>query len=85
MSYFFGEKKYPEDIQLILKEEGAEGALYVSNREAAENINTLRKLNIGAILSSAKNIILKHPSNIIPLYKYIPAEDHERFDLSPFF
>jgi hypothetical protein len=70
------DKRFPEDIQLVLPAEPGEGALYISNREAAENPATLSRLDIKAVLSAAKGIILSHPSHLLPLYKYIPAEDH---------
>lgn len=56
------EKKFPEDIECIMKSSDSEkGSLYISNVEAASNPLTLRsnlklneELKIGAILSCAK-------------------------------
>lgn len=40
---------------------------------------------IKSILTAAKGIKTNHPKYDIPYYLYVPAEDHEKFDLSEYF
>jgi hypothetical protein len=35
----------------------------VGNLEAAQNINTLKRLNIKAVLTAAKGVFLSHPKS----------------------
>lgn len=75
-------RTYPEDIDCIIKSNEEVGSLYISNVEAAENIATLRRLKIGAVLTCAKGHQLSHPRSVVPYYKYVPAVDSESCDLS---
>jgi protein-tyrosine phosphatase len=37
------------------------------------------------VLTAASGACLSHPKSEVPFYKYIPGEDHERFDISQYF
>ncbi len=41
--------------------------------------------NIKAVLTSSKGTNLGHSKDRIPFQLYIPAEDHQNFDISRFF
>lgn len=76
---------YPEDIECIVDPVNAKGGIFISNVEAASNHLTLKKHNIKAILTAAFNINLSHSKTDVPLYKKVPGQDHEKFDLSVYF
>jgi len=83
-------KKFAEDIECIIKSGNPDaGSLYISNIEAASNPATLKSMSIdnsefriGAVLSCAKGYQLSHSPSLIPHYKYIPTEDHDKCDIS---
>ena len=54
------QKVFPEDIQCVLDPSGNKGGIYISNVEAAQNVRTLKKFGIGAVLTAAFNILLDH-------------------------
>lgn len=77
---------YPEDIQCVLDpNQNNVGGIFISNLEAAQNPRTLSKHGIKAIITAASGATLNHSRTEVPYYKYIPGEDHERYDLSRYF
>jgi dual specificity phosphatase 12 len=71
---------------------GDRGAIYVSGIDAARSLTTLKRIiqinldhQIGAILSVARGGLVSHQKQDIPHYLYIPADDHESFDLQKSF
>ena len=85
MFYSASSKTYPEDIECVIDPTNGKGGIFISNVEAAQNINTLKRHGIEAILTAAFNINLTHNKNDIPYYKHVPGKDHEQFDLSIYF
>lgn len=51
-------KKYPEDIECIFSPIQGVGGIYISNIDAASNINTLNKYNIKAVITACRGYIL---------------------------
>lgn len=43
------------------------------------------EFSIKGVLTSAKGVVLNHPKTDVPHHLYIPAEDHDRFDISVYF
>lgn len=77
---------YPEDIQCIQDpNQNNVGGIYISNLEAAQNPRTLSRHGIKAVITAANGAVLNHNRADVPHYKYIPGEDHERYDLSRYF
>lgn len=77
---------YPEDIQCVHDpNENNVGGIYISNLEAAQNPKTLNRHAIKAVITAASGATLNHSRSDVPHYKYIPGEDHERFDLARYF
>jgi hypothetical protein len=81
-----------EDIQCIVDPTRGKGGIYISNIEAASNPLTLARNfpsypghNIGAVITACKgkNMASTMPQHIE--YLYIPAIDHESFNLSQYF
>jgi hypothetical protein len=80
---------FEEDIECIVEPLNGRGAIFISNIEAASNSATLQSSNhrhsehsIGAVITAAKG---KNLASTIPKhieYLYIPAIDHESFDIS---
>lgn len=60
------------------------GGLYLGNIHAAEDVASLKKLNIQAVLTVAADSYIRYGKGAIN-HKVIPAEDFETFDLSVFF
>ncbi len=85
-------QKFPEDIQCIVEPVQGCGGIYVSNIQAAQNPLTLKssesiniELGIEAVITAIKG---KNLDKVIPQhieYMYIPAVDHEAFDISYYF
>lgn len=72
------------DISCVFEGIGDIGAIYISGIDAAESLATLRcnnlpipDHNITAILTVARGGFLSHEKIEIPLYLYVPADDHE--------
>lgn len=42
-------------------------------------------LEIRAVVSAARGHVLKHPETVLPWYLYLPADDHESFNIAKFF
>lgn len=61
------------------------GGIYISNIEAAQNLRTLARHNIKAVLTAANGAYLNHSRAELPYYKYIPGEDRESYDLAKYF
>jgi protein-tyrosine phosphatase len=68
------------------------GSIYISNFAAASDLPLLQSKilyiigkNIKAVLSVARSGLLHHRKEDIPHYLYIPAEDHEDYELSKYF
>jgi hypothetical protein len=61
------------------------GGIYISNLEAAQNLKTLNRLGIKAVITAASGACLGHSRSDIPYYKYIPGEDHENYNLARYF
>ena len=80
-----GKMVYPEDIECVLDSNNGAGGIFIGNLEASQNLMTLKRHGIKAVLTAASGACLNHPKTEVPLYKYIPGEDHERFDLSVYF
>jgi len=86
-------EKFPEDIECVIKSNNENyGSVYISNVEAAQNPNTLRSIincyvehKIRSVLTCAKGHSVSHSSQILDHYKYIPALDHEGYELTPHF
>jgi|LakMenEpi03Aug12_release.lakeMendotaPanAssembly.Ray.scaffolds.fasta_scaffold178561_1 hypothetical protein len=83
---------WKEDIDCIVDPVSGKGGIFISNLEAASNPLTLQRIfprdighQIGAVITAAKG---ENLSKIIPThieYLYIPAVDHESFDISQYF
>ena len=54
-------RTYPLDIECIVDPTCNKGGIYLGNREAAESLATLKKLNIQGVLTAANGILLSHP------------------------
>jgi len=55
---------YPEDIQCIQDpNQNNVGGIYISNLEAAQNLRTLNRYNIKAVLTAASGATLNHSRN----------------------
>jgi dual specificity phosphatase 12 len=65
--------KYREDIECIVNPVNDIGGIYVGNLEAAENLNTLKQLNIKAMLTAAVGVYISHPKTHVNSTKYVPA------------
>jgi hypothetical protein len=76
---------YPEDIECVKDSLSGAGGIYISNLEAAQNLRTLNRLGIKAVITAANGACLGHSRRDIPHYKYIPGEDHESYDLAKYF
>jgi protein-tyrosine phosphatase len=83
---------YPEDYSCILEPVDGKGGLFIGNLEAAQNMNTLKSKphsetehQIKAVLTAAKGVELGHSRTDVPYFLYVPADDHESFDLSKYF
>lgn len=61
------------------------GGIYISNLEAAQNLKTLGRFGIKAVITAANGAYLNHSRSLLPYYKYIPGEDHESYDLARYF
>jgi protein-tyrosine phosphatase len=42
-------------------------------------------LGIAAVVSAAKGYILKHDPSVLSWYLYLPADDHESFNIAKYF
>jgi protein-tyrosine phosphatase len=42
-------------------------------------------LQVRALLTAAKGVEIGHPKSEIPYFLYVPAEDHESFDIGRYF
>jgi hypothetical protein len=42
-------------------------------------------LGIQAVVGAAKGYLLDHPEDVLPWYLYLPANDHESFNIAKFF
>ena len=60
MSFYGSSKTFPEDIECVMDPVNGKGGIYISNVEAAQNLKTLKKYGIEAVLTAAYNIKLKH-------------------------
>lgn len=78
-------KGYAEDIECIVPSYRGAGGIYISNIEAASNLKTLNQHNIKAVITACKGYLLKHTPDQLPYYLYLPATDHESFDISKYF
>ncbi len=85
-------QQFPEDIQCIIEPVLGCGGIYISNIEAAQNSETLKSIwdinaefEIEAVITAikGKNLDKEIPPHVE--YLYIPAVDHESFDLSYYF
>ena len=38
--------KHPEDIQCVVNSNGKDGAIYIGNLEAAQNLDTLKSISL---------------------------------------
>jgi protein-tyrosine phosphatase len=68
------------------------GSIYISNFAAAQDIHLLQSkvwINLGkgikAILSVARSGLLHHSKEDVPYYLYLPAQDHEDYEIYKFF
>lgn len=80
------------DIQKVFESMSARGSIYISNYAAAEDIALLNSIitymlgkGIKAIVSVAKSGLLHHKREDIPHYLYLPAQDHEEYEIYKFF
>lgn len=76
------------DIECVFESMNGNGSIYISNYAAAQDIHILKGIfpitiekNIKAILSVARSGLVRHSKEEIPYYLYIPAEDHEQYEL----
>jgi hypothetical protein len=64
---------------------GEEGAIYVGDVDAAKDLETLRRLGIGAVLTLAPNAGVFYSKREAVSHKVIPALDEEDYDLAQHF
>ena len=51
---------YPEDIECVRDPVGGAGGIYISNLEAAQNLRTLGRHGIKAVITAANGAYLNH-------------------------
>lgn len=80
---------FKEDIECIVEPLNGRGGIYISNIEAASNQKTLASTiwynsgyKIGAVITAAKGKCMAETLPKEIEYLYIPAIDHESFNLS---
>ncbi|KRW99055.1 hypothetical protein PPERSA_11656 [Pseudocohnilembus persalinus] len=74
-----------EPLHQILDHSNGEGAVFLGNIDAAQDLTNLRKLGIKAVLTVAARAGLKYNENIVPFHEVIACDDHPQQDLSSFF
>ena len=74
-----------KSVDCILEPVDGKGGLYLGNINAAEDVATLLRMNIRAVLTVASASYLSYDKKDIPSHRIIPAEDFESFNLAAYF
>lgn len=77
-----------EDIECVFEGMSGRGSIFISNYNAALNLELLAStqtsnlgLGIRAILSVARSGLVNHSREEVPYYLFLPAEDHEEYPI----
>ncbi|EGR30525.1 hypothetical protein IMG5_129780, partial [Ichthyophthirius multifiliis] len=72
-------------MNCIIEPQNGIGGLYLGNLEAAQNLDLLKKHNIGAVLTVAARSGVRYTKTQMPQHEIIWAEDIESYNLSRHF
>ncbi len=81
-----------DDITCVFEGVAGVGGIYISNLKAAQNLQLLNSnahvhvgLGIKAIVTAVRNGVVHHDKSDITDHLYVPADDHEAYDLARHF
>ncbi|KAL4436268.1 hypothetical protein ABPG74_015859 [Tetrahymena malaccensis] len=74
-----------DPMNCIIDPQGSKGGLYLGNIDAAQNVDMLRRHNIGAVLTVAARTGLKYDKSYNITHHIVNADDVESYDLSRHF